>query len=71
MLGYARIEAPFDGIVTRRNVDTGDLTQPGRRRRPLFVVARSDVVTITVDVPEAFATEVNPGDRADGRSSRR
>ncbi len=64
MLGYARIEAPLDGVVTRRNVDTGDLTQPGADGPPLFVVARSDVVTITVDVPEAFAAEVNPGDRA-------
>ena len=34
MLGYARIEAPFDGVVTRRNVDTGDLTRPGPRASP-------------------------------------
>ena len=64
MLAYARIEAPFDGVVTQRNIDTGDLTRPGPDGTPLFVVARSDVVTISVDVPEAFAAEVNPGDRA-------
>ena len=64
MLGYTRIEAPFDGIVTQRNVNTGDLTQPGADRPPLFVVARSDIMTIRVNVPEAFAAEVNPGDRA-------
>ena len=64
MLGYARLEAPFDGIVIQRNVDVGDLTRPGADGPPLFVVARSDVVTIAVDVPEAFAAEVNPGDRA-------
>ena len=46
------------------NVDTGDLTRPGADGPPLFVVARSDIVTIAVDVPETFATEVNPGDRA-------
>jgi RND family efflux transporter MFP subunit len=64
MLAYARIEAPFDGVVTQRNIDTGDLTRPGPDGPPLFVVARSDVVTIAVDVPEVVAVEVNPGDRA-------
>jgi len=62
LLGYAKIEAPFDGIVTRRNVNTGDLTQPGADQPPLFIVAQSDIVTIRVDVPEAFAVEVDPGD---------
>jgi HlyD family secretion protein len=64
MLGYARIEAPFDGIITRRNVDTGDLTRPGSEAPPLFVAARTDVVTIAVDIPETYATDVNPGDGA-------
>lgn len=64
MLAYARIAAPLDGVVTRRNIDTGDLVRPGPDGPPLFVVARSDIVTIAVDVPEAFAAEVNPGDRA-------
>ena len=54
----------MDGIVTQRNVDTGDLTRPGADAEPLFIVARSDIVTIRVNVPEGFAAEVNPGDRA-------
>jgi RND family efflux transporter MFP subunit len=64
MLGYARIEAPFDGVITRRNVDTGHLTRPGSDAPPLFVAARTDIVTIAVDIPETYSTEVNPGDRA-------
>jgi RND family efflux transporter MFP subunit len=64
MLAFAKIEAPFDGVVTQRNIDTGDLTQPGPDGTPMFVVARSDIVTVAVDVPEVFAAEVNPGDRA-------
>jgi RND family efflux transporter MFP subunit len=64
MLGYTRMEAPFDGVVVRRNVDTGDMTQPGAEGRPLFIVARSDIVTIAVDVPEAVSTAIDPGDRA-------
>jgi HlyD family secretion protein len=62
LLGYTKIVAPYDGIVIRRNIDTGDLTKPGAETEPLFVVARSDLVTIAVDVPELFAPEVNPGD---------
>ena len=65
LLGYARIEAPFDGIIIQRNVDTGDLTQPGADQLPLFVIARSDIVTIWVAIPEVFAPAVNPGDRAE------
>jgi RND family efflux transporter MFP subunit len=65
LLGYTRIEAPFDGVVIRRNVNTGQLTHPGATGEPLFIVARSDVVTITVGIPEAFAAALNPGDRAE------
>jgi RND family efflux transporter MFP subunit len=64
MLGYTRIEAPYDGIVTQRNVDTGHLTRPGSDSAPLFIVARTDLVTIVVDIPETYSTDVNPGDHA-------
>jgi HlyD family secretion protein len=64
LLAFARIEAPFDGVVTRRNVDTGHLTVPGPQGEPLFVLARTDVVTIAVAVPETVAAAVEPGDRA-------
>jgi RND family efflux transporter MFP subunit len=56
--------APFDGIITRRDVDTGHLTKPGADTAPLFVAARSDLVTISVSIPEKYSTEVKPGDRA-------
>jgi RND family efflux transporter MFP subunit len=64
MLGYARIEAPFDGIITRRNVHTGHLTRAGSESAPLFVAARSDIMRISVDIPETYSTDVNPGERA-------
>ena len=62
--GYATIVAPYDGVITRRNVDVGDLTTPGTQGQALFTVARDDLVRITVSVPEMYATEVDPGDRA-------
>ena len=64
MVGYARIVAPYDGVVTRRNVDTGHLTAPGAQGDPLFIVARSDLVTVVVAVPEMFAAAIDPDDRA-------
>jgi HlyD family secretion protein len=61
---YETIVAPYDGIVTHRHVHVGDLTEPGIHSQPLFTVARDDIVRIIVSVPEMYATEVNPGDRA-------
>ncbi len=63
LLAYNRIVAPYDGVVTRRNVDTGHLTVPGGQGESLFVVARSDLVTVAVSVPELFAAAVDTGDR--------
>ena len=64
LLAYQKILAPYDGVVTRRNVDVGHLTVPGGQGEPLFVVARSDLVTVAVAIPEMFAATVEVGDRA-------
>jgi len=64
MRGYETIAAPYDGVVTHRNVKVGDLTEAGSRGQALFTVARDDLVRITVGVPEMYAIEVEPGDRA-------
>jgi len=61
---FATIVAPYDGVITRRHVDVGDLTEPGSHGQPLFAVARDDLVRINVSVPEMYATEVEPGDHA-------
>jgi len=56
MRGYAKIRAPFAGVVTRRKVNTGDLVQPGAGKGDwLFTVARLDPVRVVVYVPEADA----------------
>jgi RND family efflux transporter MFP subunit len=67
LVAYARIVAPFDGVVTSRSVDPGHLTRVGADSAPLFVVARDDRVRIVVHVPEADAPGVDPGDRAQVR----
>jgi multidrug resistance efflux pump len=66
LLQYTKLYAPFDGIVTARNIDTGHLVQPGKTSsdKPLLVVAQADTVRVFVEVPEADATLVQPGNEA-------
>jgi HlyD family secretion protein len=66
MLAYTEIKAPFRGVVTSRNVDTGHFTQAtrGADAKPLFVVSQSDTVRVFVDVPELEAAWVDAGDAA-------
>ncbi len=54
---YTRIVAPYDSVVSERNIDTGHLVQPGKSTsdKPLLVVVRADTVRVFVDVPEADA----------------
>jgi HlyD family secretion protein len=64
MLAYARITAPFDGVVTDRRVHTGHFLQSaagGSKGEPLFVVMRIDRVRVFVEVPEADAVLIRDG----------
>jgi RND family efflux transporter MFP subunit len=62
MWQYHLIRAPFDGVVTRRNVHPGHLVQPGPAETPLLMVARTDRLRIFFDVPELDAAFTEPGD---------
>jgi HlyD family secretion protein len=57
MVDYRFIRAPFNGVVTRRNIHTGHFLQPNASGGPsvLFVVARTDKLRIIADIPEAEA----------------
>ena len=61
LLRYTKIVAPFDGVVSRRLANRGDLAQAGTAARtaPLFTVQRMDTVRITCEVPESFAARVD------------
>ncbi len=58
--GYTTIKAPFDGVVTKRAVNTGDFVT-GTEKAGLFGVARMDPVRVVVSVPEADAGLVATG----------
>ena len=64
--GFEKIYAPFDGVVTARNVDIGSLIQAGDSNSPraeLFHLAATDKLRLFVPVPEVYANTVHTGDR--------
>jgi len=66
LLQYTKISAPFDGVITRRNVSTRDFVQPagGSKGDALFVVEKVDPVRVFVNVQELEAVWVRDGDTA-------
>jgi RND family efflux transporter MFP subunit len=58
--GFKRVTAPFAGVITRRNVDVGDLIDAGGAR-PLFVLSQTDPLRVTLNVPQSAAQWVRPG----------
>jgi RND family efflux transporter MFP subunit len=62
--GFKRIVAPFAGVVTRRNVDVGDLIDAGGgSSRALFVLTQVDPLRVYVNVPQSYAQLVKPGQK--------
>jgi RND family efflux transporter MFP subunit len=62
MQGFKRIVAPFRGIITRRNVDVGDLIDAGSGK-PLFILTQADSLRVYVNVPQSYAHLVKPGQK--------
>jgi HlyD family secretion protein len=63
LVEYATLTAPFDGVVTQRNINTGDFVQPpaGPPTAPLYVLHRRDLMRVFVDVPESDAVWIKDG----------
>ncbi|GEP10849.1 efflux RND transporter periplasmic adaptor subunit [Methylobacterium gnaphalii] len=62
---FKQIRAPFDGIVTARTINVGDLlTAGGTAGRPLFRISDISRMRIYVDVPQAFLAAMKPGLKA-------
>jgi multidrug efflux pump subunit AcrA (membrane-fusion protein) len=79
-VGYLTLPAPYDGIVVARNANTWDFVMPqsgdptadrnaphlspSGQAAPIYVIDRTDVVRIFVDVPEGDANYVKEGNKA-------
>jgi membrane fusion protein, multidrug efflux system len=76
---FEHVTAPFDGIVTGRNVDVGAFVQPGggtgssmpsngsSAPSSLFQMVQTDTVRVYITVPQSDATAIEPGQVADVR----
>lgn len=62
MASFKRITAPFDGILTARNADVGQLVAEGSTTTPpLFTVADETRLRVYVQVPQAYSAQIRPG----------
>jgi membrane fusion protein, multidrug efflux system len=64
MESYLKVLAPFDGVVTERNVHPGALVGPGGGQGsalPMLRVVRNDKLRLTVPVPEAYIASIAIG----------
>jgi len=61
---FERVYAPFDGVITARNTDTGALIQNGDNTGPkeLFHLAAIDKLRVYISVPEVYQTAVKTGE---------
>jgi len=60
---FKHIYAPFSGVITRRNVDTGTLINAGNggTQQELFFLAQTDPIRVYLTVPENYAPSVRAG----------
>ncbi len=60
MMSYARVTAPFDGVVTRKLADVGDLATPGR---PLLEIEAPTALRFEAALPEAILNRIRMGEK--------
>ena len=62
---FGRITAPFDGVITARNIDVGALIDSGSNAKELFHEAAVHRLRLFVNVPEIYSRAARPGMSAD------
>lgn len=60
-LQYTKIVAPVSGILSKRNVEPGQVVQPGQ---PLFSIVNLDDIWVTANFKETQLKNMRPGQRA-------
>ena len=63
MKGFERVVALFEGVITARNVEQGDLVNDGSGNgtRSLFSIAQSSVLRVQIEVPQSAALDIKQG----------
>ena len=66
LTGFERVAAPFDGVITSRQIDVGSLvTADASSGTPLFSIAHTDVLRVQVYVPQDAFFGLKDGERAE------
>jgi RND family efflux transporter MFP subunit len=60
---FKHVYAPFSGVITKRNIDTGTLINAGNggAQQELFTLAQTDPIRVYVSVPETYSPSVRSG----------
>ena len=64
LVSFEKVYAPFDGVITARNTDIGDLINAGTSSTPktdLFHIDQTGTVRVYVNVPEEYSRGIKPG----------
>jgi RND family efflux transporter MFP subunit len=67
LVSFEKVYAPFDGVITARNTDIGDLINSGSNTAPrtdLFDISQTGMLRVYVNVPEEYSQAVKPGQTA-------
>lgn len=67
LVSFEKVYAPFDGVITARNTDIGDLINSGSNSAPrtdLFDISQPRTLRVYVDVPEEYSQAVKAGETA-------
>ena len=63
LVSYENVYAPFEGVVTNRNTDIGDLINAGSNTAPrtdMFHIAQTDTLRVYINVPEEYWRGIKP-----------
>ncbi|HEY4153979.1 MAG TPA: efflux RND transporter periplasmic adaptor subunit [Puia sp.] len=63
MQTYLKVTAPFDGVITERNVHPGALISAETKDKPMLELKQTDRLRLQVDVPEGIAVNLKDKDR--------
>lgn len=62
MIKYLNLTAPFDGLITERNISSGELVGP-ERTKPMFVLENNETLRLTVGIPEIYSGQIKSADK--------
>jgi RND family efflux transporter MFP subunit len=57
---FEKVYAPFDGVITARNIDTGQLIDPGAGKE-LFHLQAIQTLRVYANLPQLYSSNVKPG----------